>query len=59
MAAGRPHTFTGLGRGFISAGIVLTVAGLVLGFEDIVRVGVLLVLLAVGALLFARRPAPR
>jgi len=59
MATGRRHTFTGLGRGFISAGLVLTCAGLVLGFADIVRVGVLLVLLAVGALLFARRPAPR
>jgi len=59
MATGRRHTFTGLGRGFISAGIVLAVAGLVLGFEDIVRVGVLLILLAIGALLFARRPAPR
>lgn len=59
MATQRPHTFTGLGRGFISAGIVLAIAGQVLGFEDIVRVGVLLVVLAIGALLFARRPAPR
>ncbi|HWC20881.1 MAG TPA: DUF58 domain-containing protein [Flexivirga sp.] len=59
MSRSRRHTFTGLGRGFVTAGIVLGVAGLVLGFEDIVRVGVLLVVLAVLALLFARRPAPR
>lgn len=58
MAGARRHTFTGLGRGFVAAGIVLGVAGTVLGFEDIVRVGVLLLLLALFALLFARRPAP-
>ncbi|GGB18081.1 membrane protein [Flexivirga endophytica] len=59
MAEPRRHTFTGLGRGFVSAGIVLTGAGLFLGFEDIVRVGVLLVVLALLALVFARRAAPR
>lgn len=59
MARRRGHTFTGLGRGFLAAGVVLTGAGLVLGFEDIVRMGVLLVVLALLALLFARRPAPR
>lgn len=59
MAEPRRHTFTGLGRGFLTAGIVLGGAGLILGFEDIVRVGVLLVVLALLALLFARRRAPR
>jgi uncharacterized protein (DUF58 family) len=59
MSTTRRHTFTGLGRGFLSAGVILGIAGLVLGFEDIVRIGVLLVLLAVGALIFARRQAPR
>ncbi|MFC6706134.1 DUF58 domain-containing protein [Flexivirga alba] len=38
---------------------MLGAAGLVLGFEDIVRVGVLLIVLALLALVFARRPAPR
>ncbi|RNI20262.1 DUF58 domain-containing protein [Flexivirga caeni] len=59
MVQERPHTFTGLGRGFLAAGVVLAITGQVLGFEDIVRVGVLLLALAIGALLFARRPAPR
>lgn len=59
MAGSRPPIFTGLGRGFLSAGAVLTIAGVALGFEDIVRLGVLLVLLALFALVFARRPAPR
>lgn len=58
MAGSRRHTFTGLGRGFLTAGIVLGAAGIVLGFEDIVRVGVLLVVLALLALVFARRTAP-
>jgi uncharacterized protein (DUF58 family) len=59
MAGSRRHTFTGLGRGFLTAGIVLGAAGLLLGFEDIVRVGVLLIVLSLLALLFARRAAPR
>ncbi|MGN6414042.1 DUF58 domain-containing protein [Flexivirga sp.] len=59
MARPRRHTFTGLGRGFLTAGVVLAAAGLFLGFEDIVRVGVLLVVLALLALIFARRVAPR
>ncbi|WP_265444383.1 DUF58 domain-containing protein [Flexivirga meconopsidis] len=56
---GRPRRagFTARGRGFLAAGAVLAVAGVVLGFEDIVRVGVLLVALALLALVFARRPA--
>lgn len=59
MASSQRHTFTGLGNGFITAGLVLAIAGAVLGFEDIVRVGVLLLALALFALLFARRRAPR
>ncbi|WP_446664201.1 DUF58 domain-containing protein [Flexivirga sp. B27] len=59
MAAPRRHTFTGMGRGFLTSGIVLGAAGLFLGFEDIVRVGVLLIVLALLALVFARRAAPR
>ncbi|NNG39627.1 DUF58 domain-containing protein [Flexivirga sp. ID2601S] len=56
---GRPRrrTLTPRGRGFVGAGVVLAIAGVVLGFEDIVRVGVLLVALALLALAFARRPA--
>lgn len=52
------RSLTGRGRAFVAAGVVLAATGLYLGFEDIVRFGVLLLALAVLAWLFARRPAP-
>ncbi len=55
----RRSRFTGRGRAFCSAGATLLVCGLVLGYPDIARLGVLLLVLAVVGLLLARRRAAR
>ncbi|GAB3585082.1 DUF58 domain-containing protein [Calidifontibacter terrae] len=55
----RRSRFTGRGRAFCSAGVTLFVCGLVLGYPDITRLGLLLLLLAVVGLLLARRRAAR
>lgn len=52
------EVFTTRGRAFISAGITLMVCGYVLGFQDLSRVGVLLLGLPVLAGVLARRRPP-
>ena len=52
------EVFTTRGRAFISAGITLMVCGYVLGFQDLSRVGVLLLGLPVLAGALARRRPP-
>jgi uncharacterized protein (DUF58 family) len=59
MASGRRrHTLTTRGRCFVAAGTTLTLGGMLLGFSDLTRVGVLLVVLPLAALLLTRRRPP-
>lgn len=59
MARRRHSVLTPRGRGFVSAGVTLIVSGLVLGYEDITRVGVLLVSLTVLTWAISRRSQAR
>ncbi len=54
----RRHTLTTRGRCFVAAGTTLTLGGMLLGFSDLTRIGVLLVVLPLAALLLARRRPP-
>lgn len=51
-------TLTGRGRAFAAAGAVLVLAGSVLGYEDVTRVGMLLLTLLVCVYLLSRRRPP-
>ncbi|WP_040385255.1 DUF58 domain-containing protein [Demetria terragena] len=55
----RPHTLTTRGRAMFACGVVLLLAGILLGFRDITRIGVLLLLLPIVARLVARSRSPR
>lgn len=55
----RFRTLTTRGRAFLACGVVLILAGILLGFRDLTRIGVLLALLPLLARLLARRNRPR
>lgn len=58
MSRGRDRVVTTRGQAFLAAGVTLVAGGMLLGFSDLTRVGVLLVLLPLIALLLARRRPP-
>lgn len=55
----RSRSLTTRGRSLLACGIVLVGAGVLLGFRDLTRIGVLLVLLPLLARLLARHRVPR
>lgn len=57
--AKRFRTLTGRGRALLACGVVLVVAGVLLGFPDLTRIGVLLMALPLVARLIARRRPPQ
>ncbi|KNX36881.1 DUF58 domain-containing protein [Luteipulveratus halotolerans] len=59
MSEDRPRTLTGRGRALLTCGITLVLGGVLLGFPDITRIGVLLAALPLIARLLARRRPPR
>ncbi|WP_052593487.1 DUF58 domain-containing protein [Luteipulveratus mongoliensis] len=59
MSDERTRTLTGRGRALLTCGVTLVLGGVLLGFPDITRIGVLLVALPLLARLFARRRPPR
>lgn len=58
MPTGRPRLLTVRGRTLIACGLLLVLAGTLLGFADLTRIGVLLLALPVGARLLSRRRRP-
>ncbi|MDE9366493.1 DUF58 domain-containing protein [Luteipulveratus sp. YIM 133132] len=59
MNESRPRTLTGRGRALLTCGVTLVLGGILLGFPDITRIGVLLAVLPLLARLVARRRPPR
>lgn len=55
----RPAVLTGRGQAFAALGLLTAVTGMLLGFPDVTRIGVLLLALPLFALLTAWRRAPR
>ncbi len=55
----RPGVLTSRGQTFLVVGALAVVAGLVLGYPDVTRIGVLLVVLPALAAILARRRPPR
>lgn len=55
---GREHVLTTRGRAFVAAGVTLALGGMLLGFADLTRIGVLLTALPLAALLISRRRPP-
>lgn len=59
MSDHRPRTLTTRGRALLACGTTLLLGGVLLGFRDITRIGVLLLALPLLARLLARRRPPR
>lgn len=53
-----PGLLTGRGRGFLILGVLLILVGMGMGYPDVTRIGVLLSLLPLAALLWSRRALP-